>query len=177
MTFQVKLRPGRLAIGLCAGLTALAMGFAVDAGLTRGWPGWARGLWVAGILLGILSGVLLSLMGAGVISEQMLRDTGTRRADGRRLTLWHFAATYVGVLAGAAVVALWLRARYAVEGESAMLGALGAVFVASALGWPWWLYETVRRVGWFAAVTNDRAMRVLLTVLGGGFLVAAYMNR
>ena len=176
MSARGTVRPRRLALGLALVLTALAMGFAVDAGVTRAWPGWARGLWVGAILLGILTGVLLAVMGVGALSDQTIRETGRPRADGRRLSVWHFAATYIGSLLGALGVALWLRAAYGMDGEYAMLGAVGGVFVLSALGWPWWLYETIRRVGWFAAIENDRAMRILLVVLGGGLLVVAAMH-
>jgi cardiolipin synthase A/B len=44
-------------------------------------------------------------------------------------------------------------------------------------GRPWWLYATVRRLGWFSGVESDRSMRRILAVIGVVLVIIATVAR
>ena len=76
----------------------------------------------------------------------------------------------VGV-GGAVVAERW----YGLPSERGILLTCGGVFLLAAMGRPWWLYAAIRRLGWFAAITNDIAMRLLLAVIGAGLIAGALL--
>jgi hypothetical protein len=41
----------------------------------------------------------------------------------------------------------------------------GGLFALAGLGWPRWVWLTVRNTGWFASIRDDSAMRFLLFAL------------
>ena len=171
-------RMNRIAlIGLSVLLFAAALGGAhlVDSGLTRAWPNGAQIAWGLGLLGSALGGVFLLVVGLGVVSDETLasRYAGEQRS----LRTGHFFAVYVGMLVvgvgGAVVAERW----YGLPSERGILLTCGGVFLLAAMGRPWWLYAAIRRLGWFAAITNDIAMRLLLAVIGAGLIAGALLAR
>jgi len=164
-------------IGLSVLLFAAALGGAhlVDSGLTREWPDAARIAWGLGLLGSGIGGVFLLVVGLGVVSDETLasRYAGEQRS----LRTGHFFAVYVGMLVvgvgGAAVAERW----YGLPAERSILVSCGGMFLLAATGRPWWLYATIRRLGWFAAITNDIAMRLLLAVIGVGLIAGGLLAK
>ena len=76
-----------------------------------------------------------------------------------------------------AFAAIWLENHYRIEGTRSIFGLGGVLFLLAALKEPWWLYFTFRRLGWFAAIENDRVMRLVLACLGLGMLLLAILNK
>ncbi len=71
-----------------------------------------------------------------------------------------------------AVLSVELERRYGLASPQVPLAYTGITFVVSSLGRPWWLYATIRRMGWFASIENDTHMRVLLALFGAVLLIA-----
>jgi len=88
----------------------------------------------------------------------------------RTLKPWQRVLVYLGILAVGVALSLYIDARYHLGDDRSIGLALGPIFLLTATGWPWWLYDTIRRVRWFGLIKNDTAMRVVLAVIGG-FLV------
>ena len=146
---------------------------AVDNGYTSLWPGWARAAWAIGLVAGVMAGVLLLLTGLGILTNDALAGVGDPSSPNQgRVTVTLFIAVYVTSLVVAVALAIALERLYHVNARRTTLVFCGGMFLAASTGHPWWLYETIRRVRWFALIGSDRAMRVVL-VLFGAFCVLA----
>lgn len=170
-------RPRILALGLVIGAVSFAMANAVDHGVTRAWPAGARSAWAFALVAGTLVAVLLCAIGLGVLSDQALGRIGTAsRSRGQRvLTVWHFVGIYSSLVMGSVALSLWVERHYGIDGHRTILVCLGALFMLASTGRPWWLYGTVRRVGWFAAIDNEGWMRGLLFTIGALCVVIGYL--
>ncbi len=150
--------------------TSFAMATAVDYGVTRPWPDWARGLWAGMLILGMIAGVLLFANAVGALTGKSLAERGS--PGGRAPSLRTFLMVYVGTLMGGVGLALYLERAHNVPGHRVIFGFVGLLFLLASSGYPWWLYESIRRVGWFAAIESDKTMRMLLRVIG----LAAFLS-
>ena len=89
----------------------------------------------------------------------------------RTLHTWQRIVIYFALLIVGVTASIILDDHYHL-GENRSIGlSLGPLFLLTASGWPWWLYDTVRRVRWFAIITNDTAMKVVLAIIGGALLL------
>lgn len=163
-------RHRRVLAGLVMLGVSFAMANAVDDGVTRPWPGWARALWGGTLLAGALGGMLLWMNGMGMADDELLAPAGDphRREPSPRTLL----LVYGGFVAVGAVLALAVEARYGVARAQVVAAYGGATFVLASLGRPWWLYATLRRMGWFRSIRGDTSMRLVLAVLGVALLAA-----
>ena len=148
-------------------LIALGMGMAtaVDRGLTHFWPPWARSAWAIALIAMTFGGVIVTLIGLGVISNKNLAAVGSPGGD-RSPSVPIFVSAYLGLLVVVVVLSFVAQSTLHVHAENAMLVLCGAFFLLGATGRPWWLYGTIRRLRWFAAIGSDRAMRAVLALLG-----------
>jgi len=80
--------------------------------------------------------------------------------------LFGWLAIIVTILGSAIAALVWFN----VEGPAVIFGMFGALFVVASTQRPAALYSVVRNAGWFAAITNDRVMRLILLLLGLIFL-------
>jgi len=165
---MVEFRPYRLLIGIAIGGAALTMASAVDAGFTRDFPSWARSAWALTLMAGIFAAVTLVANALGVLTAQRLgiEPSGKPSQPGRTLRVWHFVTIYGGSLVIVASLALALENIFGISSEAGLLSGCGTMFLVAASGRPWWLYATIRRLGWFAAITSDKWMKTTLAVLG-----------
>jgi hypothetical protein len=165
------MRLSRILAAVVLVVGSFSMAHAVDAGLTHHWPAWSRALWVSGILGSLLGGIYLALNGFGLLTE--ILSPSVPASDGKaKLTVGTFVVVYLGTLVAAIALALALEALAGIPGRRTGLVFCGAVFLLAATGRPWWLYTTVRRVRWFALIESDRAMRILLAVVGSAVILA-----
>ena len=82
------------------------------------------------------------------------------------LRRWQRVLIYLGILAILAALMLLFDHRYHVGEDRAAAIVGGAFYLLAATGHPWWLYDTVRHVRWFDAISDDASMRVVLIFLG-----------
>jgi hypothetical protein len=68
----------------------------------------------------------------------------------------------VGILALAVAGEVWLH----LDGPGVVFGACGVLFLVAASGRPASVYMIVRNMDWFAAIQDDRVMKVVLLCLG-----------
>lgn len=168
-TAMRRTRRRQIVVGAVLGFSAMAMALSVDAGLTYGWPAAARAIWVAGMILGIGAGVILVLHGAGLVTtETLAMRGGTRRSPSFGI----FTGVYAGMLIGTLLAGFVVEHRYGIDAERTGAFIFAGIFLLASTGCPWWLYATVRRLGWFAAIESDRTMRIVLVVLG--FFLGVY---
>lgn len=168
-------RPLRVGAGVIVGVVSMIMALMVDSGFNRSWPYWARAIWAYALIAGILCAVALVANGFGVVTTKSLAST-TNRDDlqsGHSLGALQFFAVYAGTLVIAVGTAIWLKRSYGIDGKRSIEGIGGFLFILAAFNKPWWLYYTFRRLGWFAAIESERAMRIVLGVLGAGLALLA----
>jgi len=87
------------------------------------------------------------------------------------------AANYMALIVSLVLVANFVERRYGLKSPFSMFGELGVVFLVASSGRPWWLYATVRRIGWFKAVGSDRSMQGILAVLGAFLVILAVVGQ
>jgi hypothetical protein len=135
----------------------------LESGTLRTSSRWLAGLLVFSLIGSILGGVAFVGNGLGLLTSEVVAHPPLGRAPTLRrfLTVYIGSLLFVGVLAfGAAILgANWLR--------SAAFG-VAIIFLLAAARRPWWLFATIRRVGWFSLIEEDRAISVVLAVLGSG---------
>jgi len=163
---------------LLIGAATFAGANAVDRGLTRPWPGWARAAWAGGLILGVLAALFLLLTGLGVLTDEALSETGDPSSLHRgKTTVGVFITVYVATLVTAVALALGLESLYDIQGEGTILVFCGAMFLLASTGKPWWLYETIRRVRWFAFIERDAVMRAVLAVIGAFCIAGGVLGK
>jgi hypothetical protein len=146
----------------------------VDNGATADFPVWGKNVWAISLILGMLAGIVLALNGAGVLTdEKVARDpSGKLPPSNQTLRLKHFLAVYVGFLISVVFLAFLIEAKFGISPYATIQLTCGAIFMAASFGKPWWLYATIRRLGWFAAIFSDKWMRRLLVGLGAILVVS-----
>lgn len=77
-----------------------------------------------------------------------------------------FTGVYVGVLIGTLLAGIAVEEWYGIDAERTGTFIFAGIFLLASTGWPWWLYASVRRLGWFGAIESGRTMRIVLVVLG-----------
>jgi hypothetical protein len=84
----------------------------------------------------------------------------------RALKTWQRVVIYFALLVVLVAISVTIDFRFhlGVDRSTAITG--GALFLVTATGRPWWLFDTIRRVRWFALISSDHAMRWVLAVLG-----------
>jgi hypothetical protein len=82
------------------------------------------------------------------------------------LRRWQRVLIYFGILGIMVYLSLQVDGTYHLGEDRSVAIVGGALYLLAATGHPWWLYDTVRHVRWFDAITDDGTMRVLLTILG-----------
>ena len=169
----------RLILGVAVLVAVFLMALTVDSGMNSTWPESARAAWAFAIVFLILVGVALVATALGIkTSRQLARSASEEELkSGHVLTGGQFFAVYVTTVLTLAFGAIWLQSRYRIEGTRSIFGLGGIVFLLAALKEPWWLFFTFRRLGWFAAIENERVMRFVLAFLGFGMLVLAVLNK
>ncbi len=85
----------------------------------------------------------------------------------RNLQPWQRILIYLGVLVVGIALSIYINDHYHVGDDRSIGLALGPIFLLAATGWPWWLYDTIRRVRWFGLIRNETAMHIVLAVIGG----------
>jgi len=162
-----------LALGV-GGFFALpaVMRLAGETGLASDWPRGAQMGLVFFLVSLVIPSALAIAYGLGFLSNETL---ASRRGDSetRELSVGIFVATFSGSLLVCMGLAFYLELGLGlVQGSGAMLIS-GLLFVLAATGRPWWLYGTIRRLGWFAAISRDRWMKLVLGVLGSVFIAGS----
>lgn len=171
MSQSTSIRPGRALAAVVIVGVSLAMATAVDDGLTRDWPQWARALWGLTLISGCVGGALLGLTALGLLSDASLAARGDHA--GRSPDTRTFLLVYVGFLAVGVALSLGLESQ-GISHLAVIMVYGGVTFLVSTLGRPWWLYATIRRMGWFGSIHSDTAMRVVLVLLGTLLLLAGF---
>jgi hypothetical protein len=161
-------RPIFIIVGLAMLATSFAMVRAVDSGLTHAWSSSLRGAWVFGMIALVFAGVLALLVGAGLLSSATLAAVGT--PGERSPTLTQFIAVYAGFLAIGIGSGIYFE-RFGIKIERSALVTVGVLYGIAAIGRPWWLFATLRRLGWFKTIGNDSHMRMVLAGLAALLVV------
>jgi hypothetical protein len=163
----MRIRWIRLGAAILIGAAVFAGANAVDTGLTRPWPDWARASWATALLAGTIAGVFLLATGLGFLTDEALSQTGDPSSPHRhRVTVSVFITVYVATLIVALALAIGLEALYGVSAYRTIVIFSGGMFLLASTGRPWWLYETIRRLRWFALIERDAVMRVILFLVG-----------
>jgi hypothetical protein len=127
--------------------------------------------------VGAIGAVILAVTGLGLLTTEDLESSYSSDTPAeRRLTTTRFLGVYVAFLALGVGVSLVVEKRLGITAHRTIFVFGGATFLLAATRWPWWLFDTFRRLGWFSAISSDRVMQVILVVLGvllvaAGFLV------
>ena len=158
-----------LVAGVLMMTASFVMANAVDRGLTRPWADGLRLTWALVLIALMLAGIFTLAVGLGVLSEEVFAEVGDARA--RVPTVPEFIAVYVGLLIVAAGTAIYVERSYGINYERSVAVVGGGIFLIASLGRPWWLFSTLRRLGWFAAIASDRTMKVVLASIGALLLV------
>jgi len=157
-----QFRPKRLLAGaICFAYVWIWFQLA-DAGKPSGLTPWLAYSWAGTMVFAILIGVSLVGNGLGLINSEVLATAG----EGRSPTLRTFVAVYFGILLGTSLIATVAAAALHVHWIRAASVTLGALFLFAIGERPWWLYASIRRTGWFALITDELAMRIVLGVIG-----------
>jgi hypothetical protein len=82
------------------------------------------------------------------------------------ITFGQFLRGYVAMLVSVVGLALALERWAGIDGHRTIYVACGALFLLASTGRPRSLFAVIRHTGWFAAIESDRAMRLLLALLG-----------
>ena len=159
----MRVRPATL-IGLLFAALGFGMAMAVDRGVTHDWPYGARLAWAASLVVCVLAGLITVLVSQGLVSNDLLESVGS--AGERSPNMATFLGVYVGSLAVGIALALILERQYGINAFRSLLVYGGSFFLLGATGRPWWIFATLRRLGWFALIESDAAMQVVLGVLG-----------
>ncbi len=72
------------------------------------------------------------------------------------------SALFVGIFLIAIAADIWLQ----LDGPGVIIGECGVLFLLAAAGRPASLFAIVRNMDWFAAIEDDRVMKIILLVLG-----------
>jgi hypothetical protein len=152
------MRPRRLAIGLAVLACGLLLLHTLDAGTFEGRPPWVGYLWIATMILSLLAAPILIGNGLGLFSSEVLASSGTGRAP----TAGQWVTVYFGTVVTIVSVGLGLHWILGVGLVRAGSWLSAAMFLLASVGWPWWLFATVRRTGWFAFIRDDRHIRIIL---------------
>ena len=86
-------------------------------------------------------------------------------------------AIYLTLVVALVLVDRVIEQQYGFKRMPVILGELGVIYLIASSGRPWWLYATVRRLGWFRGVESDRAMRGILAVFGAVLVVIGVVGR
>jgi hypothetical protein len=159
----MRVRPATL-IGLLFAALGFGMAMAVDRGVTHDWPYGARVAWAVSLVVCALAGIITVLVSEGLVSNDLLEGVGP--AGERSPNMAMFLGVYVGSLAVGIALAVILERQYGINAYRTILVYCGGFFLLGATGHPWWIFATLRRLGWFALIESDAAMRVVLGVLG-----------
>jgi hypothetical protein len=161
-TSSWQFQPKRLVAGVACFAYVWGWFQLAEAGKPHGLAPWLAYAWAGSMALAVLLGVFLVGNGLGLINTGVLASAGTGRAPRFRT----FAAVYFGIIIGIPTIALVAASVVGSNWIRSLFVSFGALFVVAILGRPWWLYGTIRRTGWFALIQNERAMRLVLAVLG-----------
>jgi len=157
----------RVTIAVLIGGAVFAGAAAVDRGLTRPWPELARASWGVGLIIGVFVAVFLLATGLGFLTDETLSEAGDPSSPHRaRVTVRLFITVYAATLVLAVGLAFGLEALYGINSYRTIAVSCGTMFLVASTGRPWWLFETIRRVRWFALIQRDSVMRTLLAAIG-----------
>jgi hypothetical protein len=162
-----------IAIGVLLLTATFAMANAVDRGVTRAWSIQARGAWVFVMLAFMLAGIWTALTGIGVVSSESLAAIGS--GSTRAPSPLQHALVYIGIMLLIVPASILLQARYGIPFPNTLFVSCGAVFLLGGAARPWWLFATLRRLGWFAAIEDDSLMRGLLATIGLVLVVVGFL--
>jgi hypothetical protein len=130
-------------------------------------PRWAAWPLVLSLVASIFGGIIVVGNGLGLLTSDVLAQGNPGRAPTLRTFLTVYLGSMVLIIAGALLADTFL-AIHPIRGGSIGCGAL---FLLAASRRPWWIYATVRRLGWFSKIESDRVLCTLLSVIGGGALL------
>jgi hypothetical protein len=151
------------------------MAIMVDRGVTHAWSDVARSAWAFALIAIGFAGVITIVVGFNGISPETLGAIGGGEG-GRTPTVAMFIAVYTGALIVNVGLAEYLEHRYGIKTDRSIMVNGGATFALAAIGRPWWLFATIRRLGWFAAIKSDAAMRAVLGVIGAGLVIGGFLS-
>jgi hypothetical protein len=158
----MEIRWSRVITALILGAIAFSMANMVDRGVTRGWPQIARTVWAISLVGGVLIAAFLLANGLGILTTDLVADVSNNSS----LTVRHFVFVYFGFLVLGVSGAFLLERFAGIEAKRGTLLVCGPIFVLASTARPWWLFATIRSLGWFGAIRSDKAMRMVLLFLG-----------
>jgi hypothetical protein len=163
-----EFRPFRVLLGGVLFLWAPIWFRLVERGTFREWPHWTDGPLVLSLIGSLLGGVILVGNGLGLLTSAVLAD-GSR---GRAPTLRQFLTVYLGSIGLALTGAVLADQFLGLHPMRVAFVEIGALFLVAAFGQPWWVFATIRRLGWFSKIENDNDIRWIIGILGIVGLVA-----
>jgi hypothetical protein len=165
--------PARIAAAIVIGAVLYAAVSTADKWINPSWPNWFGLLFPYTLVFGAVSAAVLFVNGIGLATSKQL-TAGTPPEEvkaGRVLTALQFFVIYLGSLLILVSGAMWMEHAYAIRSPAGIFGLGGIAFLLASLKLPWWWFYTIRRLGWFALIPNDRAMQILLAGLGVALIV------
>ena len=90
----------------------------------------------------------------------------TSRGEPREMSFLEFFAGYIVTLAAIVGGGLFLESYFGLAQFRGLFLAGAILYLLAAALYPGWLFQVVRRVGWFRSIETDELIRALLVVLG-----------
>lgn len=168
----MRSRASALLIGVLLGLWLLiALNKLMPSDVIDQWPKWVRATFLLSLVLSVLGAGTLTALGLGFFD-----DLPQLPGEPRQLSAAMFASAYAGsmIVIGAVFAALLAAGLPPVRAGGF---AVGPVFLLVAIRRPWWLFATVRRVGWFASLKDGRPIQWLFGLIGVAAIVVALFGR
>jgi hypothetical protein len=170
-----EIRPIRIASAVIIGVATYVLPTVAER--LEPLPRWVALSFGIAVVTGAVVTPILFLNGIGIVtSKRLAAGTPVEEANaGRILTASQFIAVYLGslfVLVGAAFA---IEHFYDVRWFLSIFALCGLLFVVASSKRPWWWFYTMRRMGWFALIQNDRVMQFVLAALGIALIVFAFL--
>src|SRR6476469_268 len=169
-TEDAEIRPLRIAAAVIIGVATYVLPDAAER--MEPLPRWMALSFGIAVVTGAIVTPILFLNGLGMVTSKRLAEgTPVEEANaGRILTASQFIAVHLGSLFVLVAAAFAIEYFYDVPWFLSMFALCGALFVVASFKRPWWWFYTMRRMGWFALIQNDRFMQVVLAALGIGLI-------
>jgi len=163
----LELHPTRIIAGVVLGGVIFG-GLSIAERVNPSLQQWQATLIGYTVVFGVVAAVLLLVSGLGLVTSRVLaRGTPPEELKaGRVLKASQFFLIYLGSLFVLIAAAFYIENTLGVPWFISLIGLSGIAFLVASAKVPWWWFYTIRRLGWFAWIQNDRAMQVVLAIIG-----------
>ena len=170
-----EIRPVRIAAAVMIGVATWVLPTVAER--LSPLPRWVELSVGIAVVTGAVVAPVLFANGIGIATSKRLAEgTSVEEANaGRILTASQFFAIYLGSLFLLIGASFAIESFYDVPWFLSMFALCGVLFLIASSKRPWWWFYSMRRMGWFALIQNDRVMQCVLAALGIGLILFAVL--